>query len=125
MGSPDGESYGVSSVLLKEMERRAPYGQTREKTRSGGEGIPCANTMPLPSEPTRPRDGGEPVTNSLSSGVMSIAPATRERPRIVTHDQIAVFERNNPALEGIGAIMLDMGIWILNENTDKEGVVTV
>jgi len=65
------------------------------------------------------------VTNSLSSGVMSIAPATRERPRIVTRDQIAVFERNNPALEGIGAIMLDMGIWILNENTDKEGVVTV
>ena len=49
-----------------------------------------------------------------------VIPATRENPRPVTHELITVFEKNNPVLQGIGEIMLDLGIWVLdgNENSD-------
>ena len=40
-------------------------------------------------------------------------PATKENPRRVTRELIEVFEKNNPALAGIGAIMVDMRIWIV------------
>jgi hypothetical protein len=60
------------------------------------------------------------VITGLSSGNISFTPATRERPRIVAPEAIAVFERNNPALKGIGSIMVDLGIWILDENSEAE-----
>ena len=63
------------------------------------------------------------MTNSLSSGAMSVAPATKENPRLVTRETIEVFEANNPALKGIGAVMLDMGIWVIakeNSNAKSE-----
>ncbi|MDD5049636.1 MAG: HNH endonuclease [Methanoregulaceae archaeon] len=34
-------------------------------------------------------------------------------PRIVTPSQIALFERLNPALKGIGDIMVEMGLWVI------------
>lgn len=45
---------------------------------------------------------------------------SRGTPLIVTNELIEVFERNNPALAGIGAIMLEEGHWVLdgNENSD-------
>ncbi|WP_292731208.1 hypothetical protein [Methanoculleus sp.] len=49
---------------------------------------------------------------------MSVAPATRERPRIVTPEAIETFETRNPALKGIGSIMVDLGIWVV-ENSEK------
>ncbi len=51
-----------------------------------------------------------------------VIPATRENPRPVTHELITVFEKNNPVLQGIGEIMLDLGIWVLdgNENSDAK-----
>ncbi|PKL57404.1 MAG: hypothetical protein CVV35_00310 [Methanomicrobiales archaeon HGW-Methanomicrobiales-6] len=49
---------------------------------------------------------------------MSVAPATRERPRIVTPEAIEIFETRNPALKGIGSIMVDLGIWVV-ENSEK------
>jgi len=51
---------------------------------------------------------------------MSRAVHTRDTPLIVTDELIEVFERNNPALAGISAIMLDAGHWVLdgNENSD-------
>jgi len=36
----------------------------------------------------------------------------------VTRETIELFERNNPALKGIGAIMVDLGIWVV-ENGEK------
>lgn len=54
---------------------------------------------------------------------MSVAPATKENPRLVTRETIEVFEANNPALKGIGAVMLDMGIWVIakeNSNAKSE-----
>jgi hypothetical protein len=39
--------------------------------------------------------------------------ATPDRPRFVTPSQIALFERLNPSLAGIGDIMVDMGLWVL------------
>lgn len=52
---------------------------------------------------------------------MSVAPATKENPRRVTRETIEVFEANNPALKGIGAVMLDMGIWVIaKERSDSE-----
>ncbi|PKL61802.1 MAG: hypothetical protein CVV31_09205 [Methanomicrobiales archaeon HGW-Methanomicrobiales-2] len=50
---------------------------------------------------------------------MKIPPATKENPRQVTREMIEVFEANNPVLAGIGAIMLDMGVWCVNENSDE------
>lgn len=49
---------------------------------------------------------------------MSVAPATRERPRLVTRETIELFEKTNPALKGIGAIMVDLGLWVV-ENGEK------
>ena len=60
------------------------------------------------------------MTNSLSSGAMSITPATRERPRVVTPEAIDTLERNNPALRGIGEIMQDMGLWVVDENSEGQ-----
>ena len=50
---------------------------------------------------------------------MSVTSATRDRPRIVTRETIAAFERNNPALKGIGAIMVDLGVWVV-DSENKE-----
>lgn len=59
------------------------------------------------------------ITN-LSSGNLSVTPATRECPRIVTPEAIAAFELGNPALRGIGEIMQDLGLWVVtNENSDS------
>ena len=63
------------------------------------------------------------MTSSLPSGVMSVTPATRDRPRLVTHEMIEVFERNNPALRGTGKHMVDLGVWVLesdDENSDDK-----
>jgi hypothetical protein len=49
---------------------------------------------------------------------MSTVIATRERPRIVSRETIELFESNNPALKGIGAIMVDLGVWVV-ENGEK------
>lgn len=48
-------------------------------------------------------------------------PATRENPRWLTQEMIEIFERNNPALAGIGRIMLKMGIWRLTESQPARG----
>lgn len=61
------------------------------------------------------------MISSLSSGVLSVTPATRDRPRVVTREMIEVFERNTPALRGIGAIMVDLGVWVVeNKNSGKD-----
>jgi hypothetical protein len=60
------------------------------------------------------------VITSLSSGNISVPPATRERPRVVTPEAIDTLERNNPALRGIGEIMQDMGLWVVDENSEAE-----
>ncbi len=65
---------------------------------------------------TIPRCGG----NSSATTLKNIAPATRDRPRLVTRETIEIFESNNPALKGIGSIMVDLGIWILDENSEAE-----
>ena len=51
----------------------------------------------------------------------SPTPATRENPRHVTQEDIDAFELRNPALVGIGAIMVDMGIWRLTESQPARG----
>lgn len=58
------------------------------------------------------------MSYGLSSKIApSPRPASRDNPRTVTRDAIDAFEKSNPALQGIGRVMLDMGIWILgNEN---------
>jgi len=48
-------------------------------------------------------------------------PATRDNPRLVTPETLELFERNNPALAGIGAIMVEMGIWRLTEGQPTRG----
>lgn len=58
------------------------------------------------------------MITSLPSGNISVTPATRERPRLVTRETIEIFESNNPALKGIGSIMVDLGIWVV-ENSEK------
>ena len=58
------------------------------------------------------------MITSLPSGNISVAPATRGRPRLVTRETIELFESNNPALKGIGSIMVDLGIWVV-ENDEK------
>jgi len=58
------------------------------------------------------------VITSLPSGNISVTPATRERPRLVTRETIELFEKTNPALKGIGSIMVDLGIWVV-ENSEK------
>ncbi len=58
------------------------------------------------------------MITTLPSGNISVTPATQERPRLVTRETIEIFERNNPALKGIGAIMVDLGIWVV-ENGEK------
>jgi len=58
------------------------------------------------------------VITTLPSGNISVTPATRERPRLVTHEMIEIFETGNPALKGIGAIMVDLGLWVV-ENGEK------
>ena len=60
------------------------------------------------------------MITSLSSGNISVPPATRERPRVVTPEAIDTLERNNPALRGIGEIMQDMGLWVVDENSEAE-----
>lgn len=60
------------------------------------------------------------MITTLPSGNISVTPATQERPRLVTRETIEIFESNNPALKGIGSIMVDLGIWILDENSEAE-----
>ncbi|KUG19895.1 hypothetical protein ASZ90_010397 [hydrocarbon metagenome] len=50
-----------------------------------------------------------------------VQPASRENPRVVSAEDVEVFERNNPALRGIGAIMLEHGIWVLAEGSHAGG----
>jgi len=58
------------------------------------------------------------VITSLPAGNLSVTPATREQPRFVTRETIEIFEKTNPALKGIGAIMVDLGVWVV-ENDEK------
>ena len=58
------------------------------------------------------------MITSLPAGNLSVTPATRERPRLVTRETIELFEKTNPALKGIGAIMVDLGLWVV-ENGEK------
>ena len=60
------------------------------------------------------------MISSLSSGNLSITPATRDRPRFVPREAIEAFERANPALRGIGAIMIREGIWVLTDENSSE-----
>lgn len=60
------------------------------------------------------------MITSLPFGNLSVTPATRENPRLVTREVIEAFERANPALAGIGAIMQDMGLWVVDENSESE-----
>ena len=60
------------------------------------------------------------MITTLPSGNISVTPATQERPRLVTRETIELFEKTNPALKGIGSIMVDLGIWILDENSEAE-----
>lgn len=45
--------------------------------------------------------------------------ATRAGPLIVTAELVEIFEKNNPALAGIGAIMIDAGHWILDGDPEE------
>jgi len=51
-----------------------------------------------------------------------MAPPARGVPLIVSRELIEVFEKNNPALAGIGAIMLDEGHWVLEGGENGETV---
>jgi len=42
-----------------------------------------------------------------------IIPASKAAPRFVSPEAIAAFEANNPALSGIGEVMLERGLWVL------------
>ena len=45
--------------------------------------------------------------------------ANRAGPLIVTAELVEIFEKNNPALAGIGAIMIDAGHWILDGDPEE------
>lgn len=65
------------------------------------------------------------MSNRRSSEIASSPrPASRENPRIVTRDAIEAFETANPALQGIGRVMLDMGIWVLGSNINPEASIS-
>jgi hypothetical protein len=42
-------------------------------------------------------------------------PATPGNPRIISREMIDLFDRRNPALAGIGEIMVGEGIWIVDD----------
>lgn len=42
-----------------------------------------------------------------------IIPASKASPRYISSEAIAAFEAANPALCGIGNVMLEKGLWIL------------
>lgn len=58
------------------------------------------------------------MTATSTAARITVSPASREQPRIVTQGMISAFERQNPALSGVGAHMIALGIWILG---DAEG----
>ncbi|MDN7013042.1 hypothetical protein FGW20_08315 [Methanoculleus sp. FWC-SCC3] len=60
------------------------------------------------------------VITSLPAGGISVAPANREHPRLVTRETIELFEKTNPALKGIGRTMVDMGLWVVDENSGEK-----
>lgn len=43
-----------------------------------------------------------------------------ESPLVVTREDIAAFERNCPALAGIGEIMVRRGLWVLAGEEHRE-----
>jgi len=51
-------------------------------------------------------------------------PATRDRPRFVTLETVSVFEKVNPALAGIGKLMIDEGIWVVIDNDARSETVS-
>jgi len=56
------------------------------------------------------------VIGCTSRGINAAAhiiPASKAAPRFVSPEAIAAFEASNPALSGIGEIMLSKGLWIL------------
>lgn len=56
------------------------------------------------------------MITSRFSGDLSVTPATRDRPRPVSREMIEVFEYHNPALRGIGKIMVDLGVWVVESD---------
>ena len=47
--------------------------------------------------------------------------STAPRPLYVTRDDIARFERQNPALTGIGEIMIRRGLWVVDGGAGGRG----
>ncbi|WP_333582350.1 hypothetical protein [Methanoculleus bourgensis] len=60
-----------------------------------------------------------PALTSSSRDLNPSVVATRDEPRIVSVELIEAFERSNPALAGIGAIMVEMGIWVVAGERDE------
>ena len=54
-----------------------------------------------------------PVTNSLSSGAMSVAPATKENPRLVSRDLLEAMQRTNPLEAAMATLLIREGVWAL------------
>jgi len=53
------------------------------------------------------------VTNSLSSGAMSVAPATKESPRLVSRDLLEAMQRTNPLEAAMATLLIREGVWAL------------
>lgn len=57
------------------------------------------------------------ITSAVTDRI-KFSPARRDQPRIVSQGMIEAFERQNPALAGISAHMVELGIWILDNEGD-------
>jgi hypothetical protein len=55
-------------------------------------------------------------TPGIINTAARIIPASKAAPRFVSPEAIAAFEANNPALSGIGEVMLERGLWVLTNS---------